>query len=155
MLSSAIKNLSIMEVGITEYFDESLNKFSRLLGLSNLEYENQKVSNRPKSNGLDEGTLSLIRENNELDYILYEFGKLKFEENTRKSGMFRGRESILTVNSNAKSAVDDINCRGEQVVDSRDKDNRIAISCPHCKETLNVTNRGNWSCPCCKNEFVY
>lgn len=40
-------------------------------------------------------------------------------------------------------------------VGSHNKIERFLTRCPHCKETLNVTHKGHWNCPCCNNEFIY
>lgn len=31
---------------------------------------------------------------------------------------------------------------------------KFAIMCPHCKETLYVTHKGHWVCPCCKVNLI-
>lgn len=46
------------------------------------------------------------------------------------------------------------NLDSKEGIDRRNKDDRIAITCLHCKEMLHVTHKGQWSCPCCKNHFV-
>jgi hypothetical protein len=80
MLTQAINNLREIQVGLSEYFEESVKYFSKIFGLENMQYINKKVSNRPHHDSLDEEVLHLIVENNQFDLVLYNFAMVKFKE---------------------------------------------------------------------------
>ncbi len=35
-----------------------------------------------------------------------------------------------------------------------DGSERLDVNCPHCKENIYVSHKGNWICPCCSNSFL-
>ena len=43
---------------------------------------------------------------------------------------------------------------GGQFSAPTEKDHRITIECPHCKESLYVSHKGHWDCPSCRNDFT-
>ena len=38
--------------------------------------------------------------------------------------------------------------------DDEDGEERFAIGCPHCAQTVFVSHQGTWGCPQCNGEFV-
>lgn len=80
-LNVALKNINsnFQFVGLTEYFDESLIIFQKQLNWKNIIYIKQNVStNKPLKENIPEEILETIRQNNQLDLILYESVKQKF-----------------------------------------------------------------------------
>lgn len=74
-------------IGIQERFDESLVLFQMLLGWKSLPlYVRQNKSKRPKDNILDQSTINLIREVNELDIKLYEYAVQRFNKQVTQLG---------------------------------------------------------------------
>jgi hypothetical protein len=83
-LSHAKENLSqyFSVVGITEMFDESVFLMGKELGWKGVSYKKKKnvTQNRPKSDEFPKHVIEIIKENNELDIELYNFGKQLLEK---------------------------------------------------------------------------
>jgi hypothetical protein len=79
MLGAAIENLNNIHVGLTEEFSLSVRYFECLLNLpADAAFESKKVSNR---RALGAGDLyEKVKEHNGLDRVLYEYAKVKFNE---------------------------------------------------------------------------
>lgn len=86
MLSVAIYNLNQIHVGLTENFTTSLEYFSHQFLLRRDTFENGNVSNRPDIKSADNSILDLVQSHNKYDNLLYEYAKIKFQEQTL-SGM--------------------------------------------------------------------
>lgn len=85
VLDQAKENLekSFSVVGISERFEESLMLMAQAFDWKIPFYENRKVSKtRPQ---VDSGAVEMIREHNQLDLELYDFGKKLFEESLHKN----------------------------------------------------------------------
>ncbi|MBD1381914.1 sulfotransferase family 2 domain-containing protein [Metabacillus arenae] len=68
-------------VGIMERFDESLFLMSQEFGWKNINYKKKNVTkNRPAKEDFSEKIIDKLKEKNELDIELYEYGKELFEE---------------------------------------------------------------------------
>lgn len=79
MLEAALKNLEQMEVGLVERFDESVDRFCRLLQLSKAELVDEKVSQtRPRMHELPEPVMTRLRQINQLDEKLYQRARQRF-----------------------------------------------------------------------------
>lgn len=73
----ATENLEhhFLGIGITERFDESLLILRDCLSWENLSYTARNVARQPvRVDDLDPGTVALIKENNEVDGRVYEYG---------------------------------------------------------------------------------
>ncbi|MDP1383243.1 sulfotransferase family 2 domain-containing protein [Priestia megaterium] len=82
-LNKAKKNLEEFFdfVGITEMFDQSLFLMRKIFGWDISSYESVNVTqNRPPLKTHSEDVITLIRERNQLDLKIYEFGKLLFDK---------------------------------------------------------------------------
>ena len=70
----------VKHFGIYEYFDESMHKLSKLIGMTIKDTPNENVThNRPRVEDLETSTLNTIRKSNALDIELYEYAKRVFE----------------------------------------------------------------------------
>lgn len=76
-----VKSFSI--IGISERFEESLVLIAKTYGWEIPFYENRKVAKTKPP--VDPAAVEMIREHNQLDLALYEFGKELFEESLRKN----------------------------------------------------------------------
>ena len=99
MLDKAKENLvkSFSVVGICERFEESLVLIAKTFDWAIPFYENRKVAKtRPK---VVPSEVDMIREHNQLDLELYEFGKKLFEEmvSKEKTEMEKGLATLKSI----------------------------------------------------------
>ncbi len=80
-------------VGLTEQFDESIELLCRTFGWQ--QPPTSKLinvgTNRPTASDISEEALEVIRENNKLDYMLYDYGKQLFLE---RYGQIKGKDTL-------------------------------------------------------------
>lgn len=90
LLASAKTNLEqhITAFGLTECYDESLLVLRRLLGWGRypLYIRGKTNKHRPPLSSIDTGILNAIRSQNQLDLLLYEFARDRFEEQLKVVG---------------------------------------------------------------------
>lgn len=79
-LDTAISNLQnhFIAIGLTERFDESILLFKEKLKWTSLFYQ-KRNSKKQQREPLSEEVIAIIREKNQLDIALYDFGKQIFE----------------------------------------------------------------------------